>query len=121
VPDRLIVDLEADGQVAVSTWPDGGLQEPLSRALMTWPLDESAQEDLCWYLGEYLRAPFGVYEDRGPQVQQQIPLWGRQVFDAVFGTGPARDAYQRDCTTVYYQQIKNIENFWNVNVALSTG
>ncbi|MBT2482474.1 tetratricopeptide repeat protein [Streptomyces sp. ISL-94] len=65
---------------------------------LTWPLDTQSLDDLCWYLEEYLRAPFGVYSDRGPQIAGQLPGWGAQVFEAIFGTGPARDAYMRAWT-----------------------
>ena len=68
MPDRLLVDLGGDGQAAVSSWPDGGLPEEVSRAPLTWPLDADALEDLRWYLEDYLLAPFGVWEDRGPAV-----------------------------------------------------
>ena len=36
-----------------------------------------------------------MWEDRGPAVQGKLAGWGEQVFGAVFGLGPARDAYQR--------------------------
>jgi tetratricopeptide (TPR) repeat protein len=95
VADRLLVDLESDGRVTVGIWPDGGLPETVSRAPLAWPLDDGALEELRWYLEDYLRAPFGVYEDRGPQVQASLAGWGRAVFASVFGPDPARDAYQR--------------------------
>ena len=93
--DRLLVDLDADGLVTVGIWPEGGLPETVSRARLEWPLDEVALEDLRWYLEDYLRAPFGVWEDRGPQVQARLAGWGDAVFASVFGFGSARDAYQR--------------------------
>jgi tetratricopeptide (TPR) repeat protein len=95
LPDRLLVDLGGDGQAEVLVWPDGGLPELVSRAPLVWPLDESALEDLRWYLEDYLLAPFGVWEERGPAVQAKLAGWGDQVFGSVFGSGPARDAYQR--------------------------
>jgi tetratricopeptide (TPR) repeat protein len=82
-------------QHAVLLWPDGGLPEEVSRAQLAWPLDGDALEDLRWYLEDYLLAPFGVWEDRGPAVQGKLAAWGKQVFGSVFGSGPARDAYQR--------------------------
>jgi hypothetical protein len=62
---------------------------------LAWPLDGDALEDLRWYLEDYLRAPFGVWEDRGPAVQGQLAGWGEAIFGSVFGPGPARDAYER--------------------------
>ncbi|HEY6789289.1 MAG TPA: tetratricopeptide repeat protein [Trebonia sp.] len=95
MPDRLLVDLGADGEAGVQWWPDEGLPEPVSRAPLAWPLDTEALEDLRWYLEDYLLAPFGVWEERGPAVQARLSGWGDQAFGAVFGPGPARDAYQR--------------------------
>src|SRR5689334_24105348 len=79
----------------VGLWPEGGLPETVSRAGLVWPLEEAALEDLRWYLEDYLLAPFGVWEDRGPQIQGRLAGWGEAVFASVFGSGPARDAYQR--------------------------
>ena len=95
MPDRLLVDLGDDGQAEVLAWPDEGMPERVSRAPLTWPLDGDALEELRWYLEDYLLAPFGVWEDRGPAVQGKLAGWGDLVFGSVFGSGPARDAYQR--------------------------
>jgi hypothetical protein len=95
VPDRLVVDLGGDGQAAVLTWPDGGFPEEVVRAPLAWPLDRDALEDLRWYLEDYLLAPYGVWEEHGPAIQDKLPGWGDQVFASVFGSGPGRDAYQR--------------------------
>jgi tetratricopeptide (TPR) repeat protein len=95
VPDRLVVDLGGDGRAGVLSWPDGGLPEEVFRGVLAWPLDGEALEDLRWYLEDYLLAPFGVWEDRGPAVRGKLAAWGEQVFGSVFGGGPARDAYQR--------------------------
>jgi hypothetical protein len=95
MPDRLLVDLDPGGLVTIGVEPDGGLYERLSQAPLEWPLDAEALEDLRWYLEDYLRAPFGVWEDRGPAVQARLAGWGDEVFGSVFGAGPARDAYQR--------------------------
>jgi hypothetical protein len=91
--DRLLVDLGLDGRVSVSTWLDGELPAAGEPREFGWPLDGEALEDLRWYLEDYLRSPFGVWEDRGPQVESALAGWGHAVFSSVFGTGPARDAY----------------------------
>jgi len=95
--DRLFVDLTADGWVSVGTMLEGELPGGVAGepGALAWPLDADALEDLRWYLEDYLRAPFGVYEDRGPGVAVRLASWGQAVFGAVFGPGPARDAYQR--------------------------
>jgi len=61
---------------------------------VTWPLDGDGLEELRWYLEDYLRAPFGVYESRGPRTAAQLAGWGEAVFGAVFGQGPSRDVYK---------------------------
>jgi len=71
------------------------MPERVSRAPLAWPLDGDALEDLRWYVEDYLLAPFGVWEDRGPAVEAKLAGWGDLVFGSVFGAGPARDAYQR--------------------------
>jgi tetratricopeptide (TPR) repeat protein len=94
---RLVVDLGADGRVAVGSWPDrdhhgAGAGEPFELA---WHLDDDVLEDLRWYLEDYLRAPFGVYGERGPQVEARLAGWGEAAFAAVFGAGAGRDEYVR--------------------------
>src|SRR5258705_164874 len=79
--------------VSVGIWPEGRSLEAISRASLKWPLDETALADLRWYLEEYLRAPFGVWEDRGPRIEKQLASWGEAIFGWVFRAGPARDAY----------------------------
>lgn len=94
VADRLLVDLTADGLVSV--WQTLGDEVPSPVAQPTpleYPLATDELEDLRWYVEDYLRAPFGVYEQRGTEIAGQLPEWGRRLFAAVFGSGPARDAY----------------------------
>ena len=95
VAGRLLVDLDAGGHVSVGIWPESRSLEAISRASLKWPLDETALADLRWYLEEYLRAPFGAWEDRGPRIEKQLASWGEAIFGSVFRVGPARDAYQR--------------------------
>ena len=95
LPDRLLVDLDGDGQAKVLWSPEGGLAEEVSQAALAWPLDADALEELRWYLEDYLLAPFGVWQDHGPEVRDKLAGWGDQVFASVFGGGSARDAYQR--------------------------
>lgn len=91
--DRLLVELGADGRVSVGSRLEGGAPEAGAPSELVWPLDQDALEDLRWYLEDYLCAPFGVYEDRGPQVAARLARWGEAIFSAVFRDGSARDAY----------------------------
>ncbi|WIX85689.1 tetratricopeptide repeat protein [Amycolatopsis sp. DG1A-15b] len=92
--DRLLVDLDENGCVSVSTCLDGELPGTATTSgALAWPWDSEKSEDLRWYLEDYLRAPFGVYEDRGSRIANELPEWGRAMFSALFGMGPARDAY----------------------------
>ena len=60
MPDRLVVDLDRDGQAKVLSWPEHGLlPEEVSRGPLAWPLDTDALEDLRWYLEDYLALPYG--------------------------------------------------------------
>jgi hypothetical protein len=96
VTDRLLVDMAADGRVSVSTWFDGEIPSSVGEPReLVWPLDADALEDLRWYLEDYLRAPYGVYGERGPRVAAKLTAWGQAVFAAIFGAGPARDVYLR--------------------------
>src|SRR5256885_1411539 len=87
MPDRLLVDLSKDGQTTVLRLPEGGFPQEVSRAPSVWPLDADALEDLRWYLEDYLLAPFGAWEDRGPAVRKKLAGWGEQLFGSVFGPG----------------------------------
>ncbi|NUT47404.1 MAG: tetratricopeptide repeat protein [Saccharothrix sp.] len=92
--DRLLIDVGTDGRVSVSAWLEGELPTPVGAAAeLGWPLSVEELEDLRWYLEDYLRAPFGVYESRGSEVAGRLPGWGEAMFAAVFGAGAARDAY----------------------------
>jgi hypothetical protein len=93
--ERLLVNLDDHGQVTLGTCLEGGLPETAPQAGLMWPLDGVALEDLRWYLEDYLRAPFGVYGDRGPRVQAALPGWGTAMFSAVFGPGAGRESHVR--------------------------
>ncbi len=87
MPGRLFVE-EEGGRVRVS-WqaagqlrPEGGGWEPFES-----PLSGEDLEDLRWYLEDYLRAPYAVYEDRGKEIEGRLGAWGQALFAGVFGTG----------------------------------
>ncbi|WP_030643894.1 MULTISPECIES: tetratricopeptide repeat protein [Streptomyces] len=95
--ERLVLDLCANGRMSVARWPAG---EPhpapaVQTDPLRWPLVAEELEELRWYLEDYLRAPFGVYGERGPDIAERLRGWGIEVFAALLGSGPARDFYLR--------------------------
>ncbi|WP_394618997.1 tetratricopeptide repeat protein [Lentzea sp. JNUCC 0626] len=47
-------------------------------------MDGQEREDLRWYVEDYLRAPFGVYGERGERVAARLRDWGRTLFGLLF-------------------------------------
>ena len=68
--------------------------EEVSRAPLVWPLDADALEDLRWYLEDYLLAPFGVWEDRGPAVRGKLAGGGIRFSGRCSGR-PGAVCYER--------------------------
>ena len=96
MPDQLVVDLSRDNnQATVLSWPAGcGTLSRVTVQPAAWPLGSGELDDLRWYLEDYLQAPYGVWEDRGPLVREKLAGWGELVFGAVFAAGPAQEAYE---------------------------
>jgi hypothetical protein len=85
--DRLLVDLDASGRARVSVWVDGELPDAAGEPFSVgWPVDVTELDELRWYLEDYLRVPFGVYEDRGAAVAGSLRGWGVSMFSALFGS-----------------------------------
>lgn len=86
MPDQLVVDLSRDNnQATVLSWPAGcGTLSRVTVQPAAWPLGSGELDDLRWYLEDYLQAPYGVWEDRGPLVREKLAGWGELVFGAVF-------------------------------------
>src|SRR5580700_246604 len=81
VADWLVLELDEDQQAAAGIVPSsGGRPGEASRVPFAWPLSADDLEDLRWYLEDYLRAPFGVWEDRGQRIQDALLGWGDLVF-----------------------------------------
>ena len=96
MPARLVLQ-ESQGTLQVLYQPEGqvlpeaaGLPEPFA-----FPLSTEELEDLRWYLEDYLRAPYAVYEDRGQAIAGCLKGWGERLFGALFGPGrPGQGAYR---------------------------
>jgi tetratricopeptide (TPR) repeat protein len=85
----------------VSVWLDGD-ELPDSGPVfdLAVPLDGNVLEELRWYLEDYLVLPSGAYGERGQKVRERLAEWGAGMFRAVFGSGPARDAYVQVCRSM---------------------
>ena len=96
MPARLVLQ-ECQGTLQVLHQPEGQALEKAAGSAepFAFPLAAQELEDLRWYLEEYLRAPFAVYEDRGQAIARWLREWGERLFAAVFGPGrPGREAYR---------------------------
>ncbi|NUP51583.1 MAG: tetratricopeptide repeat protein [Catenulispora sp.] len=94
---RIVMDLGADNRLAASVESEGtpepeAIGDPVD---FSWPLDADAQEDIRWYIEDYLRTPFGVYDDRGTRIAARFEEWGSRLFRSLFASPPVHEAYQR--------------------------
>jgi hypothetical protein len=91
----LIVDFLSDGRVLVSTCRDGeGQETPAGDPFpLEWPADDGMLGDLRWYLEDYLRVPYGVYQQKGPRIASSLDGWGEAIFNSLFANESAREAY----------------------------
>ncbi|MCP5104293.1 MAG: TIR domain-containing protein, partial [bacterium] len=51
--------------------------------LFTAPLGPIESEELTWYLERYYTWPTGVFKERAKKVEEQLPQWGKALYDAV--------------------------------------
>lgn len=57
-----------------------------TRYSFTAPLGPIERDDLRWYLEDYYIWPVGVFAERARGIEQQIPAWGSQLYDAALNT-----------------------------------
>ena len=75
--------------------PEGGSDDTEPQPF-AGPLDESARQDLHWYLEIYPSAYTTDVDDRrAAGIAKKLDGWGQALFDAVFAGGKARDLMQR--------------------------
>lgn len=58
------------------------------------PLGALEATDLRWYLEAYGLWPFGVFKGRANAIEANLPVWGRQLFDAVLGRADVHTAFE---------------------------
>lgn len=62
--------------------------------LLADPLTAREQEDLRWYLEEYWKWPYEGFLERGKQVERLLPIIGKRLYQAAFGSPAARHIMQ---------------------------
>jgi tetratricopeptide (TPR) repeat protein len=62
---------------------DGGRKAESTPFRFTAPLGPIEADELAWYLERYINWPSGVFQQRAKQVEQKLPEWGGQLYDAL--------------------------------------
>ena len=57
----------------------------------TAPLGPIEADDMRWYLEQYYRWPTTFYTERAKRIEEQLPQWGRQLYDAATAAESARE------------------------------
>jgi len=77
---------------------DGKHSDPVSLTppdeVMVGTRDTTLRHDLQWYLEEYLKLPIQNFRPLVEGIQDTLAQWGKDAFNKLFGSGPARDWYQ---------------------------
>lgn len=58
----------------------------------TAPLGPIETDDLRWYLEQFYLWPTGVFIERAQAIEEKLPKWGQELFQAASSTNPAREA-----------------------------
>jgi tetratricopeptide (TPR) repeat protein len=86
---RLLFDKSADGYTVrlENNWGgNAGAPAPL-----TFALTEDDQEDLRWYLEDFMDLPLGGAQVRAQRVERNLADWGRRLYDTLFRDGDNRE------------------------------
>jgi hypothetical protein len=55
------------------------------------PLGPIEADDLRWYLEKYYLWPIGVFIERAKRIEEKLPQWGKDLYDAATAAKSARD------------------------------
>jgi hypothetical protein len=55
------------------------------------PLGPIEADDLRWYLERYYLWPTGVFTERAKHIEEKLPQWGKELYDAATAPQSARD------------------------------
>ncbi len=62
--------------------------------LLQNPLKEGEEDSLRWYLEEYWKWPYEQFRERGEEIEELLPVLGRRMYQAVFGSPGAQQVVQ---------------------------
>lgn len=62
--------------------------------VLTDPLTDQERQELHWYLEEYWKWPYEQFRERGEHIEHLLPILGRRLYKAVFGSIEVRDVLQ---------------------------
>jgi hypothetical protein len=63
--------------------------------LLTDPLSKQERQDLRWYLEEYWQWPYEQFLSRGKEVEALLPVIGKRLYQALFGSVQADRIVQK--------------------------
>ena len=62
--------------------------------LLKNPLSAEEEERLRWYLEEYWKWPYEQFRERGEEIEELLPVLGKRMYQAVFGSAGAQRLVQ---------------------------
>ncbi len=62
--------------------------------LLQNPLSQEEVERLRWYLEEYWKWPYEQFRERGEEIEELLPVLGKRMYQAVFGSAGAQGVVQ---------------------------
>jgi tetratricopeptide (TPR) repeat protein len=83
--------VSATAQLTYDPANDTRPQAESSEFKFSAPLGPIEADDLRWYLEEYYRWPMTFFAERAKRIEEQLPLWGRGLYDAATKAKSARD------------------------------
>ena len=91
-------------------------REVKSRAFrFTAPIGQIEQDELRWYLEQYLHWPVGLFQERAQRIEVQLPQWGQALFAAALGLEVCKAPLN-----AWQQARSEVERRFSVQVDAST-
>jgi tetratricopeptide (TPR) repeat protein len=92
---RVVFDRKADDVFSVHVMITEQTGTIGSLGPFRFVLSDADHADLRWYLEEFLDLPDGGSLTRARRIEQQLEVWGRQLFEAAFDRGESRELVRK--------------------------